>query len=90
MNVQHKLAIQMALIEGVKAARTEIDIVKMKDKLDKSDKLHIETMDEWIVEMLDALHWMKGDEYREMERVYQRVKASPALIHELIEEGGKR
>lgn len=76
MSPEYKVTIIKNLVAGINTARKRneelqlqlYDAKKFEDIV--NIKQEIETMDEWMVELANALHWLNGTQYEEMKEIY--------------------
>lgn len=81
MTNQFKQTIIRALKDGITTASSES--AKLEKRLPIVDGLFrnsvrrdIQTMDEWVVELNDALRWLEDSEFEAMRRLYNPRRAS--------------
>ena len=77
MNTQRKQTITKSLCDGINAARKHSSELREEllhapiDSTAYNDiEAQIETYDDWVVELADALHWLDGAEQEEMEHFH--------------------
>lgn len=81
MEDKHRITILKALQGGINAARTHKSVLIFElgqaEFLTASEadlETQIEACGEWIKELADALQWLNGKQYKEMQALYPEVK----------------
>lgn len=65
---KHRASIVIALVDGIRAARLQIDT--LKNECPTNFNKQVEEWDDWIVDLLDAIHWINGEQFAEMRSIY--------------------
>ncbi|KKL59559.1 hypothetical protein LCGC14_2214090 [marine sediment metagenome] len=85
MNERHKVIIIKALTNGIDAAQKRGEELRADGSAAFTEfergniREELRIMDEWVVELADALHWLTGKQLEEMKTLHKMIQNKGAI-----------